>query len=176
MSLALLLVGFTLTGCEDAVSAAGGPVSLQTTEALDILPDGAQMVGMVDFASARQSNALSQVMEGEMSPFGADGAGEMDRFIRLTGFDPAEDIDRVYVAGSPEAEAAALVVYARFDRDRIERAIEQEVPEDEITRTEIEGVPAWIAVEDEGSAFAFALPNDQMMIAGDEATVRTRVA
>lgn len=176
VSLALLLAGTFLVGCEDAVSAAGGPVSLQTTEALDILPASAQMVGMVDLASARESGALSEVMEGKMSPFGSDGAGEMEEFIRLTGFDPATDIDRVYIAGSPEAEAAALVVYARFDRDRIERAIEQEAPEGEVTRTEIEGVPTWIAVETEGPGFAFALPNDRMMIAGDESTVREMLA
>ena len=175
LPLALLAAGLFVAGCESAVTEAGGPVSLQTTEALDLLPAGAQMVGMVDFAAARNSDALDQVMGGELSPFGADGRGEMDRFIRLTGFDPATDIDRVYVAGSPEASGAALVVYARFDRDRIERAIEAEAPEGELTRTEIEGVPAWIAQEAEGEAFAFALPNDRMMLAGDEATVRAMI-
>jgi hypothetical protein len=176
VSLALLLAGLLFAGCESAVTEAGGPVSLQTSEALDLLPGGAQMVGMVDFAAARNSNALEQVMGGELSPFGADGSNEMDRFIRLTGFDPATDLDRVYVAGSPETEAAALVAYARFDRDRIERAIEQEAPEGEMARTEIEGVPAWIAQEAEGPAFAFALPNDRMMVAGDEPTVRAMLA
>ncbi len=177
LPLALLLVGGAATGCQDAVSVAGGPVSLQTTEALDVLPANAQMVGMIDFAEARQSGSLDNMMKGEMSPFGANGSPEMDEFIRLTGFDPATDIDRVYIAGSPEAETGALVVYARFDRDRIERAIESEAPDGaELTRTEIEGVPAWIANEASGEAFAFALPNDKMMMAGTESAVRAMLA
>ena len=175
VSIALLLAGIVFAGCQDSVSAAGGPVSLQTTEALDVLPAGADMVGMIDFAAARESDALSPMMQGQMSPFGADGSGEMDRFIRLTGFDPETDIDRVYIAGSPEAKSGALVVYARFDRERIERAIAEEAP-DEITRTEIEGVPAWVASEEEGEAFVFALPNDRMMMAGNESTVRAMLA
>ncbi|OZC03637.1 hypothetical protein [Rubricoccus marinus] len=177
VSLALLIAGAFLAGCQDSVSAAGGPVSLQTTEALDVLPANAAMVGMIDFESARANGALDSMMEGEMSPFGANGSSEMDEFIRLTGFDPATDIERVYVAGSPEAETGALVVYARFDRERIERAIESEAPDEaELTRTEIEGVPAWIAVEEEGEAFAFALPNDRMMMAGTESAVREMLA
>ena len=175
VSIALLLAGLVFSGCQDSVSTAGGPVSLQTTEALDMLPAGAEMVGMIDFAAARQSDALSPMMQGQMSPFGTDGSGEMDRLIRLTGFDPETDIDRVYIAGSPEAETGALVVYARFDRERIERAIADEAP-DEVTRTEIEGVPAWISPEEEGEAFAFALPNDQMMVAGSESAVREMLA
>ena len=175
VSVALLLAGLLFSGCQDSVSAAGGPVSLQTTEALDMLPAGAEMVGMIDFAAARESDALSQMMQGQMSPFGTDGSGEMDRLIRLTGFDPETDIDRVYIAGSPEAEAGALVVYARFDRERIERAIADEAP-DEVTRTEIEGVPAWISPEEEGESFVFALPNDQMMVAGSESAVREMLA
>ena len=175
-ALPLLLVGLLVSGCESAVTEAGGPVSLQTTEALELLPAGAQMVGMVDFAAARESDAIEAMMGGELSPFGQGGSPEMERLIRLTGFDPATDLDRVYVAASPEAETGALVLYARFDRDRIERAISAEAPEGELTRTEIEGVPAWIAQEAEGPAFAFALPNDEMMVAGDENTVRAMLA
>ena len=120
--LALLLAGGALSACQDGVAEVGGPASLQTTQALDILPANAQMVGMVDLESARESGSLGDMLQGEMSPFGANGSPEMDRFIRLTGFDPETDIDRVYVAADPENETGALVVYARFDRERMERA------------------------------------------------------
>ncbi|MEM1054852.1 MAG: hypothetical protein AAGI52_04955 [Bacteroidota bacterium] len=175
VSLALLVAGLLFTGCQDGVAEVGGPASLQTTEALDILPGNAQMVGMVDLAAARASGSVGQMMKGEMSPFGQNGSGEMERIIRLTGFDPAEDIDRVYVAAASDNESAALVLYARFDRDRIERVIADEAPED-LERTEIEGVPAWIAAENDGDRFAFALPNDKMMVAGSEAAVRAMLS
>lgn len=170
VALALLIAGLIFSGCQDSVAEVGGPASLQTTQALDLLPADAQMIAMVDLASARKSGAVERMMGGEMSPFGRDGSDEMDRLIRLTGFDPAEDIDRIYVAADPASESGAMVLYARFDRERIERVIADEAPE-EMERTEIEGVPAWIARED-GEAFAFALPNDEMMVAGSETAVR----
>ena len=168
---ALLIAGFGLAACQDGVAEVGGPASLKTTQALDILPANAQMVAMLDMKAARESGSLGELMQGDMSPFGKDGSGEMDRLIRLTGFDPETDVDRIYLSADPDNQSGAMVIYARFDRERMERAIAEEAPE-EMTRTEIEGVPAWIAQEQEGEAFVFALPNNEMMVAGTEDAVR----
>lgn len=163
---ALLVAGLALAGCGDASAVESGPISVQTAEALDVLPGGMPLVGMVDFAAARQSGSTAALLNGPMGPFGADG-DDLDRFVQMTGFDPATDLDRVYLAGAPDRESGALVVIARFDRDRIERALEENA-DGELVRSEIDGVPLWTRAEGGG---ALALPNERMMLAGTEAAV-----
>ena len=168
IALALLLGGAVLQGCETAVADAG-PVSLQTREALDVLPTDAAMVGMMDLKAARESGVVEALTGDALGSFGAQGGPELDAFVRVTGFDPGRDIDRVYVAGTEADGPSGLVVYARFDRDRIERYIAENSPE-ELTRSEIEGVPVYVG-RDGGRSFALALVNDGMAVAGTEEAV-----
>ena len=167
---ALLVAGLALAGCGDASAVESGPLSVQTTEALDVLPAGVPLVGMVDLAAARQSGATAALLDGPMGPFGDHAA--FDDFVRRTGFDPSVDLDRVYLAASPDREAGALVVLARFDRDRIERALAENA-EGELVRSEIDGVPVWSAADGEGGALA--LPNERMMLAGTAPEVRAMI-
>lgn len=169
---ALPLLGFALAGCQDGAGIEAVPATLETSEALDVLPP-AQFVGMMDLEAARRSDALGPLMTGPMSPLG-ENAAEVDDFKRRTGFDPATDVDRMYVAGSPDSEAGAFVAYARFDRERLERYIEGQNDAD-MTRTDVDGVPAWTVRESDG-AFMVALPSERMMMAGTETVVRGMLA
>lgn len=169
---ALPLLAFALAGCQDGAGIESAPATLETSEALDVLPP-AQFVGMVNFEAARRSDAVGPMLSGPMSPFGQNSA-EMDEVKRLTGFDPATDLDRVYVAGSPDSESGAFVAFARFDRERMERYIAEQ-SDAELTRSDVGGVPAWTASED-GRAFMVALPSERMMMAGSEPVVRGMLA
>ena len=169
---ALFFTAPALLGCQDGAGIETAPATLETSEALDVLPSS-QFVGMIDFAAARRSDAVGPMLNGPMSPFGQDSP-EMDEVKRLTGFDPATDLDRMYVAGSETDEAGAVVAFARFDRERLERYIADQ-DEASLTRTDVEGVPAWTASED-GQAFMVALPSERMMMAGSESVVRGMLA
>lgn len=174
-SLVVAGAGLLLSGCSDSVGAPGVGASAQTTDALALLPPDAQMVGMMNLAAARQSDALGAVTgDAGLGMMSGNGSADFDEFVRLTGFDPAEDLDRVYVAGSDGASGAtqrmAFVAYGRFDRDRIEQYIAGQ-GEGEFEVSQVDGVPVYTAYEEEGPRPAFALVNDQMVIAGDEATV-----
>ena len=165
------------SGCENSVAAPGVGASLQTTEALAVLPPDADVVGMMDLAAARQSDALSAVTGGAgLEMLSPGGSAEFDAFVRQTGFDPGRDLDRVYLAapaGAPSATAgrAAFVGYGRFSRERVERFLATQT-ERPLTTTDVDGVALYLSTDDDGRASGVAFPNDRMVLAGDEATVR----
>ena len=179
---AVALVATLLAGCQDNAVAPGVGASLQTTEALALLPSGADVVGMMDLAAARQSDALQAVTGGAgLEMLSPGGSAEFDAFVRQTGFDPGRDMDRVYLAapatGGPEG-TAAFVGYGRFDRTRVERYLAAQAPAAEapLAATDVDGVPAYFATDETGRRMGFALPSDRMVLAGDEATVRQMLA
>ncbi len=169
------LVLLATAGCQDSVVAPGVGSSVQTTEALAVLPSDADVVGMMDLAAARQSDALSAATGGAglgmVSPGGSEA---FDAFVRQTGFDPGRDLDRVYLAvpaGTTQRGQAAFVGYGRFSRERIERYLATQT-EQPLTATDVDGVPVYLRTDDDGTTGGFALPNDRMVLAGDEATLR----
>lgn len=171
---ALLLAGTALflTGCSDSVATAGIGSSAQTTDALAVLPGDADVYGMTNLAEARDSQALSAALgDTGLGMVSGRGSEDFDEFVRMTGFDPNEDLDRVYVAARENGpKRAAFVAYGRFDRERIEQFVaEQDDVDFEVT--EIEGIPAYLATSDDGDRGGFALANDEMVLAGDEATL-----
>ena len=97
--LTALTVVFTSSGCQEALTAPGVGNAVQTREALEILPSDAGMVGMMNLAAARESNALDAATGGAgLGMMSSKGSADFDRFVQMTGFDPAKDLDRVYVA------------------------------------------------------------------------------
>ena len=160
------------SGCTDTVAAPGVGASAQTTDALTLLPANADVVGMMDFQAARGSEALDAMTGGAGLGFmSGEGSQDFDTFVRQTGFDPATDLDRVYVAASEGgAGRAAFVAYGRFDRDRIERYVAGQ-PDLDLEATDVEGLPVYLARSDDGERGGFALVNDQMILGGDEATL-----
>ena len=178
----LPLAAFALlatSGCQDSLVAPGVGASLQTTEALGLLPADADVVGMMDLAAARQSDALQAVTGGTgLEMLSPGGSAEFDAFVRQTGFDPGRDLDRVYVAAPAtggDQGRTAFVGYGRFSRERIERFLATQT-EQPMTATDVDGVPAYFMTDSTGRRGGFALPSDRVVLAGDEATVRQMLA
>ncbi|MDT7857551.1 hypothetical protein RQM47_12940 [Rubrivirga sp. S365] len=170
-ALALLPALGLVSGCTDTAVAPGVGATAQTTDALTLLPASADMVGMMDFQAARGSAALDAMTGGAGLGFmSGGGAQDFDTFVRQTGFDPDTDLDRVYVAASEGGPRAAFVAYGRFDRDRIEQYVASQ-PDLDLTATDVEGLPVYLAQSDDGGRGGFALVNDQMILGGDEATL-----
>lgn len=171
---ALLVAGLALvaTGCTDTIAAPGIGSSAQTTDALAVLPADADVYGMTNLAEARDSRALSAALGGTgLGMVSGTGSADFEEFMRLTGFDPNEDLDRVYVAASEgQPKRAAFVAYGRFDRERIEQYVSDQA-DVEFEVSEIDGVPVYLTTSEDGERGGFALANDEMVLAGDEATL-----
>ena len=177
---AALTVALLATGCQDALTEPGVGASVQTREALELLPPDAAMVGMMNLRAARESDAVQTATGGAgLGLVSPDGSAEFDRFVRQTGFDPGEDLDLVYVAmpAGGQEHRGAFVGYGRFDRERLERFLATEAPADgrQLVATQINGVTAYLATDEDGSRGGIALPNDQMILAGDEATLTAMI-
>ncbi len=168
--LIIVAAAFIFTGCEGTVGAPDGALALQTRNALEILPAGADMAGMVNMQSVRQS----AIFDGHESPFSAENlsgesAARFNEFMRLTGFNPEEDVRRVYIAVSEiegDHTQPAFVVYADFDRARIEAYLDDNTPA-EVERSTYNDIPVYLVSEDDGT-FGFGLVNDEMAVAGDQ--------
>ena len=175
-ALALLPALALASGCTDTVAAPGVSASAQTTDALTLLPADADMLGMMNFEAARGSGALDAMTGGAGLGFmSGDGSDDFDAFVRMTGFDPETDLDRVYVAASEGNGQAAFVAYGRFDRDRIEQYATSQ-SDVELEATEIDGIPVYLAESGEdGSRGGFALASNEMILGGDEATLARMV-
>ena len=169
-----IVTALTASGCQDSAAAPGIGDAAQTREALDLLPPDAQMIGMVDLGAARASDAVATATGGAglglMSP---GRSAEFDAFVRQTGFNPGEDLDRVYVASAGGEAQGAFVAYGRFSRERLEAFLANRPANDgpALVATDIGGVPAYLAADDDGRRHGVALPNDRMILAGDEATL-----
>ena len=166
----LFAAALVFTGCEGSVGSPDGELALQTRNALEILPAGADMAGMVNLQAARQS----AIFEDHESPFSAENldgesAARFNEFMRLTGFNPEEDVRRVYMTVSKvdgESNHPAFVVYADFDRTRIDAYLDDNTPA-EVTRTTYNDTPIYLVSDDDGT-FGFGLINDEMAVAGEQ--------
>ena len=167
----------TLVGCSDALSAPGIGSSAQTTDALSVLPGDADVYGMTNLAAARESSALEAALGGTgLGMVSSHGSDDFDEFVRLTGFDPSQDLDRVYIAASEgDRGRTAFVAYGRFDRDRIEAWVASQ-DDAEFEVVDAGGIPVYLAAEEDGPRGGFALANDEMVLAGDEATLLQMVS
>ncbi|WP_457654192.1 hypothetical protein [Rhodocaloribacter sp.] len=164
--LPVLILAIGLTGCETDMSAPEA-LSLQTKNAVEVLPADARFVGMVNVRDLR-----SEVFGDE--PFAFDRmngefAARIREFIEATGFDPVNDLHEIYVAADPdEGDLVDLVVYADYDRDRFEAFVDEQLP-DEIDRTTYAGVTIYRAGDAERHVY-FALANDDMIVASSRET------
>ena len=177
---ALALLALAASGCGDSLAAPGVGASAQTTDALALLPTDATVYGMTNLAAARESDALDAALGGTgLGMVSGRGSDDFDAFVRMTGFDPSQDLDRIYVAGRADAqgqpERMAIVAYGRFDRDRIEQYVaSQDQAEFEVS--DIDGIPLYLAADSAGQRAGFALANGQMVLGGDETTLRGMVS
>ena len=170
-----LVLALSVSACESGLDAPGVTATVQSSEAFALLPSDARMIGMMDLRAARESDAIKTATGGAgLGMVSPDGSDDFDAFVRMTGFNPGEDLDRVYIAARETDQAAAFVGYGRFDRDRIARYVaDQDAAE--LEATEIDGIPAYLSTGDARRG-GFALVNDEMILAGDEASLRAMLA
>lgn len=159
-ALALLLLPalIGLVGCESTVNApAEVPLSAETKRATEVLPSGATFVSMINATKMAEgrSTPISEQMDGE---HGARLRG----FLEAAGFDPARDLQEVYVAGS-ENGGASIAAYVEMDRARVQQAFEEQLQSD-WTRSTYGGLPVYKHQEEEHSLM-FALANDNLILA-----------
>ncbi|WP_456426046.1 hypothetical protein [Rhodocaloribacter sp.] len=159
--LPVLILVIGLTGCENDPGAPEA-LSLQTKNAVEVLPADARFVGMVNVRDLR-----SEVFGDQPFAFdrmNGEAAARIKEFIETTGFDPANDLHEIYVAADPgESGLFDLVVYADYDRDRLEAFVNEQLP-DEIDRTAYAGVTIYRAGDVDRHVY-FALANDDMIVA-----------
>ncbi|MEP0545972.1 MAG: hypothetical protein ABJF88_03505 [Rhodothermales bacterium] len=170
--LPLFAIALFVVGCENVQAPA--ELTLQTRSALDVLPADANVVGMFNAEEARDSNAFETFTDGGLSMrrMGGEGTARFDDFLAATGFDPDEDLHRMYFAatGDPGGDSApAFVVYADYDRDRLDEYVGSQ-PDLELERTTYADAPVYLTAQ-HGREMAFALVNDDMIVGGDRAEV-----
>ncbi len=160
-------------GCENVQSP--GELTLQTRDALDVLPATVQTAGMINLDEARDSEAFELAGGTELSfdrVTGEHGA-RFEDLIAATGFDPDEDLHRVYFgfAGQNGKEGVPyFVVYADYDRVRLDAYIDEQ-PDLDLARSTYADVPIYTAKGD-GEEMSFALVNDDMIVASSAPGVR----
>lgn len=168
LSLAFLLFA---VGCESVQSP--GELTLQTRSALDVLPSDVNLVSMVNVERARSSEAFNTFTDGgfSMQHMTGEGAARFQDFIEATGFNPDEDIERVYFAARANEDdaAPAFVVYADYDRTRLDAYIDEQ-PDFELERSTYADAPVYLTQKGDDE-MAFALVNDDMIVAGSRSEV-----
>jgi hypothetical protein len=169
-----------LAGCESELDApaATADLSLQTRNALEVLPAGADVAAMVNVRAAHETPFGRHGSPFTVEGMSGEGAARFDEFVRLTGFDPQEDLERVYVAVSHTGEepTPAFVAYGAFDRARIDTYLQEHAPaEAELERTTVAGLPVYLGDDEDGRRFGLALVNDEMALAGEETALRAMI-
>ena len=171
--LALTLAAFVFVGCEANLDAPTGDLTLQTRDALAVLPADAAFAGMMNFRAMQSSAAVQRATGNQfgMDALEGESKARFDEFVRLTGFNPEEDLERAYfaVTRADQHEHPAFVVYADFDRARLDAYIDDNV-ENDLRRTTYNDLPVYLASED-GDTFGFALVNDEMLVAAEESAL-----
>ena len=171
--LPLFALALLVVGCENVQAPA--ELTLQTRDALDVLPADANVVGMFNAERARDSDAFATFTDGgfSMRGLGEEGAARFEDFIAVTGFDPDEDLHRVYFASTGDQMghegAPAFVVYADYDRERLDEYVGAR-PELDLERTTYADAPVYLTAQHDRE-MAFALVNDDMIVGGERAQV-----
>ncbi len=170
--LALFAVLFLITGCENVQSSA--ELTLQTRGALDVLPANVQTVGMLNLDEARASEAFALAGGDRFSimNMGGEHAARFEDFIAATGFNPDADLHRVYfgaLGGPGPARMPYFVVFADYDRARLDAYVSGQ-DDLELERSTYADAPVYVTARD-GDEMAFALVNDDMIVASSQAGV-----
>lgn len=136
---------------------------------LSLVPIDATTVGVVHLNELRTSPISGRLFR-ETDRATVDG--ETQRFFRETGLRPAEDVDTVVLAMSPEApgeEPRALVAfYGRFDPAKLTAAI---VTRGAATKTIANGSYLLVHSEKESDSAAIAIVDTHLALAGNEKAV-----
>ncbi|MEM9664377.1 MAG: DUF3352 domain-containing protein [Bacteroidota bacterium] len=173
--LAVLVLALVLVvGCESSLDAPQS-LTLETNSALSVLPADAQMAGMVRVADFAKHPALSPLSDDGASlwTMGSEAGARYAAFLEATQFDPARDLEDLYLAmseGSDGQPRASLVAYASFDRDRMLDHLDQ-LSSGGLTQHTYGGVQIFETTTEDGQApdLAFSVVNDNMILAASDA-------
>lgn len=88
------------------------------------------------------------------------------------GFNPEQDVDQVVVAGKSGGDSGAALVFGRFDRTRLQQAIESQGKGD-VTWKNHEGATVYLFGETRKHPGAFAFLGDGLMVTGSQAAVES---
>lgn len=162
----LLGLAFVLSACETELEPTP-ELSLATRGAVDLLPPDAVAVGKLDLQAVRANPALDPFEDGAIGDeLSGEAAARWQTFLDATGFDPADDLDEAYLAvretdGEP---SMSLAVYARFDRERLERYMTTELA-GKLTAETYRGLSVYRTSE--GEPMYVALANDNLVVASN---------
>ncbi len=159
-SLPVLALVFSM-GCGDDFAAVENQPAVAKA-AFEILPENVEMLGSINF----ENSALAERMS-ELPNMGAGEAqARLNDFLEMTGFDPANDLNRAYVTMNESEKQADFVIYADVDQARMESYIDSEMGSD-VSKITINGATVYKANHDnqDGHSAYFSVVNDEMMIA-----------
>jgi len=160
----LVLVLFALlvtVGCGDEFASVEDQPAVAKA-AFEILPSNTEMVGSVNFDNSLVNDHMDQ--------FPLEGAGEakaqIENFLSATGFDPAEDLDRAYLALDLEGKNASIVIYADVDRVKMQSYLEAEMG-NEFETILMGNTKVFRSTKPDhsGNAGYFSVVNDEMILA-----------
>jgi hypothetical protein len=165
IALFALVITFT-AGCGDGPAGDTTPgattaaLSAEAQSALAALPAGAAFLGVADAQALQQSGALPN-----RSHLTGETGARLQDFLDATGFDPAEDVQNVYVA-KPRREAAPpqLVVAADFDRADFEEQLTSGALADRFEKETYQGRSLYRRTGGEQRSFSFALTADGLIL------------
>ncbi len=164
--LPVLVFAIGLTGCETDMSAPE-TLSLQTRNAVEVLPPDARFVGMMNVRSLRAEVLGEHPFRFE--EINGEAAARIREFIEATGFDPANDLHEIYFAADPDQEDLFdLVVYADYEWERLHAYVQKHLTDD-LDRTRYAGVTVYRAGDGDRHVY-FALTNDGMIVASSRET------
>ncbi len=157
----LLLSALTLlifAGCENQLEVSP-EVSVNTKNALELLPSDAVMVGMVNPTRMNENPYLREMQEKAFSL--QDVSDEMDAnvqdFLDATGFDPLTDVKELYLSVGKD-EQATFAVYANIRADKFEEFAVQHMGDD-LEKTSYNGITIFGSDD-----FYVAFANDELMV------------
>ncbi len=155
-----------LVGCESAAPLQPRELSTEASQATSVLPADARFVAMMDFKEMAANEMTSPFSNGPFSIDRIDDEAEarVTEFVRVTGFDPEKDLDRVYLAvGSKDRpESVTMVAYADYETDRIAEFIRDNSPS-ELVESRYRDVLVFTATDGEHE-MAFALAGGAMVV------------
>ncbi|HNX51680.1 MAG TPA: hypothetical protein PKL08_16035, partial [Thermoanaerobaculaceae bacterium] len=141
-----------------------------TSDLLRYVPADAKVVMAVDAAVLRAHPLIQAwILDHEAGWTGIDS--DLHRFLRDAGLDPLRDVDLMVIATTArESDSHALALLGgRFDPTSLGAAIVARGGHAET----VGGVPFYLAKEDGEPGVALALLSAELLMAGDEAGVRT---
>lgn len=119
-ALFLLLLLVVFSGCNTGMQE---PTDLtaEAKRATELLPATSSYVMMMDVRHVRDNSPEGEQMFSKMMDQAGERRARFRDFVEATGFDPKTDLNRVYLASGPDADAEATTVllYGAFDTDKI---------------------------------------------------------